>query len=84
MPILKMLITAALLLGTPAMAGHHKSGEGDKSGKQNRFAKYDANGDGKISRDEFMSMAEKRFEKMDTDKSGSLTKDEMKRPRKQR
>jgi hypothetical protein len=38
----------------------------------------DANGDGKVSRDEFMAAAAARFDKMDGNKDGFLTPDEMK------
>ena len=80
MRIFAVLCVSLAVLASPAAAGHHKSGEG----KQDRFAKYDANGDGKISRDEFLSMAGERFEKMDANGDGSLSKDEMKRPHKKR
>lgn len=78
MRIFAVLFVSLAVLASPATAGHHKSGEG----KKDRFAKTDTNGDGVISRDEFMARAAKRFEKMDANGDGSLSKDEMKRPRK--
>lgn len=43
-----------------------------------RMKEVDTNGDGKISRSEFVSKAEERFSKMDKDGDGYLTKEEMK------
>jgi len=84
MRIFAVLCVSLAVLASPAAAGHHKSGEGSGDGKQGRFAKYDANGDDKITREEFMSMAGKRFDKMDANGDGSLSKGEMKRPHKKR
>lgn len=36
----------------------------------------DANGDGKISKDEFLAAQQRRFDQMDDDKDGKLTKEE--------
>lgn len=47
--------------------------------KKDRFAAADSNGDNKVSRAEFMAMANKRFTKMDKNGDGVLTKDEMRR-----
>jgi hypothetical protein len=41
------------------------------------FAKADANGDGRISRDEFLARAAARFDRMDANKDGALTPDEL-------
>ena len=83
MRIFATLFVSLSILAAPASAGHHKSGE-QGAAKQNRFATADGNGDGVISRDEFMARAAERFEKMDANGDGSLSKDEMKRPRKSR
>jgi hypothetical protein len=74
----------ACVLTGPALADGHGAGghsSGEKSGKKDRFAAVDTNSDGKISRAEFIAVAEKRFAKMDKDGNGSLSKEEMK-PRK--
>ena len=41
------------------------------------FAKADANGDGRISRDEFLARAAARFDRLDANKDGALTAEEM-------
>lgn len=70
------------LMAMPALADGHKQSE--RSGQRgDRFAAADANGDGVISKSEFIALAEKRFDKMDADGNGSLSKAEM-RPRKHR
>ena len=70
------------LTAIPALADGHKHSE--RSGQRGeRFAAADADGDGVISKSEFMALAEKRFEKMDADGNGALSKAEM-RPRKRR
>lgn len=50
------------------------------------FAKTDKNGDGVLSKEEFLEShrirAEKAFDMLDADKDGSLTKDELKEGRK--
>lgn len=57
----------------PVQADHH--GEGKKGGKM--FEKVDTNGDGVVSKEEFMSAHEKMFAKMDKNDDGSLSKEEM-------
>ena len=42
------------------------------------FEKHDTNGDGVISKAEFLTHAEERFSKMDVDGDGNVTKDEAK------
>jgi hypothetical protein len=52
----------------------------DSHGKscKNKMKKMDANEDGSVSKDEFMSHAEKKFSKKDKNGDGVLTEDEMK------
>jgi hypothetical protein len=74
------LFVSALILSfmvSPVLAGGHL--ESERSGKNDRFAAADSNGDNKVSRAEFIAMAEKRFAKMDKSGDGVLTKDEMRR-----
>lgn len=59
---------------TPALAEHHEGKKGDHKGKM--FEKHDTNGDGVISKDEFLSHATERFNKMDADGNGEVTKEE--------
>ncbi len=68
------LVGAGMFVAPAAFADHHKGG--DKAGKM--FEKHDINGDGVISKDEFMKGAEERFAKMDTDGNGEVSKDEAK------
>lgn len=75
-------LVLAVLATTPVAAGHHKSGE--KSNPRERFLKADANGDGMISRAEFIAGAEMRFDKMDADGDGQLSKEELRRAAKRR
>lgn len=46
--------------------------------KGQMFDKHDTNGDGVISKDEFLGHAEERFSKIDTDGDGSVSKEEAK------
>lgn len=78
--ILTLTVLGLALAATPALADNHegggKRGGGHKGGKM--FEKHDTNGDGVISKAEFLTHAEERFSKMDADGSGDVTKDEAK------
>lgn len=68
----KLLALGACALAfsaTPALAE-----TGDHKGKM--FEKHDTNGDGVISKEEFLSHAEEKFGKMDADGNGEITKAE--------
>ena len=52
--------------------------------KKKYHEKVDPDGDGKITRDEFIKNAADRHEKMDANSDGKVTKDEIKRPRGER
>lgn len=73
-----LMVTAALVaLGaSPALAEHHEDGGSKKKGGM--FQKLDSNGDGSVSKSEFMERHEKKFEKMDADGNGEISKDEAK------
>lgn len=60
-----------------------KSGEGKCGGKK-MFKKMDKNGDGKISRPEFMQAHRKMFVKMDKNKDGMLDLEEVERMKKEK
>jgi len=66
---------ATLALSSHAMAEDH-GGKMHKGAKM--FEKHDTNGDGVISKAEFLTHAEERFSKMDVDGDGNVTKDEAK------
>ena len=61
--------------------GEGKCGEGKscKMHKQKMMKKMDADGDGAISKEEFMNFKEKRFSEKDANGDGVLTEDEMKK-----
>ncbi len=75
-----LLLGAAVLTmnAIPALAeeGGKKHHGGMKMEKM--FAEQDTNGDGKVSKDEFVAHATKRFEEMDGNKDGGVTKEEIK------
>ena len=79
----KFVLTAAMavslgLVSGAAMAEHHEGH--DKGAKM--MEKIDANGDGMVSRDEFLTKHEEKFNEMDADDDGNLTQEEMEAARK--
>lgn len=83
MAMKKMMITAAaaavMLSGAPALADHHGDMKKmkDRSHGSYMIEKMDADGDGAVSRSEFMDAHSKKFDKWDADGDGSITKDEV-------
>jgi Ca2+-binding EF-hand superfamily protein len=78
----KLFLMAALMGGvamSSATVMAHNHGGGEYKGKM--MEKVDTNGDGMISKDEFLARHEEMFDKMDTDGNGSLTPEEMKEAR---
>ena len=74
---LTILTALAVMVSVPfALAGEGGKGHGKHGGKM--FERQDTNGDGVISKDEFLASAEKKFDKMDADGNGSVSKDEAK------
>ena len=75
-----LLTTLALtLIAGPAFADRHH--DGDKDGRKGHhgarmFDKHDTNGDGVISKAEFLEHAESKFAKMDQDSNGEISKAE--------
>jgi len=82
----KLLLGSVAVLAmasVPALADHHENG--DMKGKKHEkraemhkrmFEKHDANGDGKVTKEEFMAKVEERFNKMDADGNGEVTMEE--------
>jgi len=65
------LAAAAVFQAAPVLAddyGHKKGGK--------MFEQHDANGDGVITKEEFLAVAEERFEKMDENGDGEVSKEE--------
>lgn len=80
----KFVMTAALAMAlgmtTAAQADDHKGDKGEKF-QRHMMEKIDTNGDGVISKAEFMAAHEEKFTKMDTDGNGELSADELKAAR---
>ena len=75
MKILHTLILGAAVTGlmtVPAMAGHHEEGEK----KSERHHPADLDGDGFLSKAEFLKKKEAHFDKMDANGDGLLSKEE--------
>ncbi len=70
---------AAVGVGGPILAAHHEGGGGHGKKKHGKhFDKRDADGDGSISKDEWMAAAEAHFARMDADGDGSISREEWK------
>lgn len=82
----KYLVLSALTLGAialPLAAGYaddHKDGHDGKKGHryEKMFEKQDIDGNGEVSKAEFIKGAEDRFAKMDLNGDGVVTKEEAK------
>lgn len=80
--MMAMMMTAAFGLSAWAGEGHNGGGK-HGGGPAEWFKKADANGDSKISKEEFSAVckggdADKKFATADTDKDGFLTLEELK------
>lgn len=74
-------LAAVALAGGGAWAAHHEGGEGHDKGKGyhgKRFENRDTDGNGEISKAEWLAASEEHFAKLDADGNGSVTRDEMK------
>lgn len=76
------LTALTLILGVSgvAIADHHKGEKGERY--QHKFEKFDKDGDGKLSKEEYLSIHADRFDKLDGDKDGFITKEDMKNMKK--
>lgn len=63
-------------LANPVLAEETNSAGQARPGLADLLQKADSDGDGTISKDEFMSQAEKRFSTWDSNGDGKLTRDE--------
>ena len=69
-------VSALSIASTAVIAGNHDGHDHGHKGKM--MEKVDTDGDGKISKAEFMAKHESKFMKMDVDGDGFVSKDEMK------
>ncbi|MDW3095499.1 MAG: EF-hand domain-containing protein [Gammaproteobacteria bacterium] len=67
--------------GHEGKCGEGKCGEGKKMCKK-KMKKMDTDGDGSVSKDEFMAHAEKKFSRKDKNGDGIISAEEMKRKKK--
>lgn len=67
-------ISALSIGATTAMADNH----GDHGNKGKMMERVDTDGDGQVSKAEFMAKHEEKFTKMDANGDGFVSKDEMK------
>jgi len=74
MKLSTILATGLILLASApmALAGHHEGGDH----KSDWFAKVDTDGNGTISKAEFLAKHEKKFNKMDANGDGEISKEE--------
>lgn len=78
---------AGLMAGCGANANQSAAPAGPEAAKpraERVFARFDANGDGQITRDEMKAKAAERFAKMDANADGQVTRDERRAFRKAR
>ena len=92
--VVTALMVGALIISMPAFAedsaeavstdnGKHAEKSHEGKDRQAKFMeKIDKDGDGAISKSEFLSKHEEHFSKADTDGDGLLTKEEMKEAKK--
>lgn len=71
-----MSVAAAALVALPALANMQHDDE-VKAWTDSYFQAVDTEGNGYITKDEFMNHAEKRFTEMDADNDGNLSKEEV-------
>ena len=72
-----LILTALSFIGAATPAFANTSHDGTKGWVDHFFKEADTDGNGTISKDEFMAYSEKKFDKMDTDQNGELTKAEV-------
>jgi len=69
--LLAISLLTASVVAASAWAAHHEG-----TGKGKRFEKRDTDGDGTVSKAEWMEFSEIRFTETDTDSDGSIRKSE--------
>ncbi len=74
---LLMFAAAAVALTAPAAFAEDAAKKGPKPGFAGKAEKLDTDGDGFISKQEFLSVHEKRFADMDLNSDGKIGKNEL-------
>jgi len=75
----KLLMLSALAFVFTVPVAQAGQGGGHKGGKM--FERHDINGDGVVTKAEFLESAEAMFAKLDLDGNGEVTKEETKKAR---
>lgn len=76
--LLLSMVAAGILASPMAFAQGPGSQDGKGGHKGKMMQAIDTDGDGQISKAEFMAKHEERFDEMDANEDGALSKDEMK------
>ncbi|MCD8497515.1 MAG: hypothetical protein LRZ85_05205 [Alphaproteobacteria bacterium] len=75
----KLLTLAAVaMIAVPVTAHAEDTAKGDHKGPGKMFEETDTDGDGMMSKDEFMAFHEKRFAEMDGNGDGKISTEEAK------
>lgn len=75
--LMMLAATALMMQATPVFADNHGGPDGERGKHKGKmFEMHDTDGDGVVTKDEFLSHAEERFGKMDADGDGKITKEE--------
>lgn len=73
-------LLSAVIASTPfyVSAEEHGGAKPEHHGKKKHWEEADKDGDGALSKSEFLDQSEERFKKMDKDGDGKITKEERK------
>lgn len=75
------ILTSVALVATASVFAHDRDGHGRNAMAGDHFKKMDANGDNKVSKEEWQKFHDGFFTELDKDADGSVTLEEMKASR---